>query len=117
MIEITATATAEFSASHLVEFHPRCGRLHGHRWRLSVSFKGGQDPQSGEVVGLPELATALEQLCGELDREHINDMLPGAKPTPAGVALAARERLILHWPTITDVTVWMDDVAVTIHAS
>jgi 6-pyruvoyl-tetrahydropterin synthase len=116
MIELTGTATAEFSAGHVIEFHPRCGRPHGHRWRVAVTIKAGQDPKTGELLGLPELATAVEQLAAELDRESVNDMLPGVQPTPAGVALAFRERLSLNWHSITEVAVAMDNVAVTVHA-
>jgi 6-pyruvoyltetrahydropterin/6-carboxytetrahydropterin synthase len=109
--EFIGSAAAEFSAAHVVKGHPRCGRIHGHRWRVEVSIKAGQDPETGDLVGLPELATAVEQFCAELDRESINDMLPGSQPTPAGVGLAIRERLSLRWRTISTVTVWMDDVA------
>jgi 6-pyruvoyltetrahydropterin/6-carboxytetrahydropterin synthase len=115
VIEFTGTAVASFSASHMVEGHLRCGRLHGHRWRIEVSIKAGQDPATGELVGLPELATAVEQLCAEVDREDINAMFPGGPATPAGVALAVRERLSLRWRTIEVVRVWMDDVAVAVY--
>lgn len=115
MTEITGTAAAGFSASHVIAGHPRCGRIHGHRWRISVTIRAGQDPTNGEVVGLPELATAVEQFCAELDREDLGAMLPGAKQTPIGVAYAVRERLALSFRTITEVTVWMDDIASTLH--
>lgn len=115
-MEFSGTAAASFSASHVVPGHPRCGRLHGHRWRVAVEIAAGQDPTTGELVGLPELATAVERFAAEIDREHINDMLPGTSATPAGVALALRERLALRVPGIAAVTVWADDVAVTVHA-
>lgn len=43
-------------------------------------------------------------------------MLPGAPATPAGIALALRERLILHWQNITTIEVWADNVGVALHA-
>jgi 6-pyruvoyl-tetrahydropterin synthase len=116
LTELTGTAAASFSAHHVIKDHPRCGRDHGHRWRLAVSIAAGQDPKTGELLGLPELATAVEQFASELDRESINDMLPGSQPTAAGVAFAARERLSLKWRTITKVQVWMDDISTTVHA-
>lgn len=115
-MEFTGTAAASFSASHVVEKHPRCGRLHGHRWRVEVEITAGQDPKTGELVGLPELAAAVETFASEIDREHINDMLIGSTPTPAGVALVLKERLVLHFVGIRRVTVWADDVSVTLNA-
>ena len=107
-MDFTGTASALFSASHIVKDHPRCGRLHGHRWRVSVTIKAGQDPATGELLGLPELAHAVETFAAELDREHINDMFPASHPTPAGVCLALRERLALRFPTIDKVSVDAD---------
>lgn len=115
-MEFTGIAAASFSASHIVDGHPRCGRLHGHRWRVAIEIEGGQDPKTGELVGLPEMAEAVEQFCSELDREHVNDMLPGTHPTTLGVALAVRERLALNFRHILSVTVWADDLSSTLHA-
>lgn len=115
-MEFTGSAGASFSASHVVKDHPRCGRLHGHRWRVAVEITAGQDPASGELSGLPGLADHVEAIARELDREHLNDMLPGATVTPAGVALYVRERLAMHVLGVLAVTVWADDVSVTLHA-
>ena len=116
MAEFTGSATASFSASHVIKDHLRCGRLHGHRWTVTVTIKAGQDPASGELLGLAELAEAVVTLARELDREHLNDMVPGAPPTPAGLALAWREQLVMHFRAITEIRVDMDEVSATLHA-
>jgi 6-pyruvoyl-tetrahydropterin synthase len=116
-VEFTGTATAAFSASHTVKGDPRCGRKHGHRWRVVVEIKVGQDPVTGELIDLSKLAGSVEQFCAEMHREDVNDMLPAGQPTAAGVALAVRERLAMTFRTIVSVTVWMDDeAAATLHA-
>jgi 6-pyruvoyl-tetrahydropterin synthase len=117
VIELTGSAAASFSAHHIIKDHLRCGRDHGHRWTIEVTIAAGQDPKTGELLGLPELATAVEEFATELDRESLNEMLPGSPPTAAGVAFAARERLSLKWRTITKVQVWMDAISTTVHAS
>jgi 6-pyruvoyl-tetrahydropterin synthase len=116
VIEFAGTVEASFSASHWIKGHPRCGRPHGHRWRVAVTIRTGQDPKTGELVGLPELADAVEQLCGEVDREDVNTMFPASHPTAAGVALAFRERLVMHFLDIEEITVWMDNVGATVRA-
>lgn len=114
-MEFTGSVAASFSASHIVKGHSRCGRLHGHRWRVQVTIKAGQDPETGDLVGLPELAAAVERICAEVDREHVNDMFPASQPTPAGIALAVRERLAMDFRTIQSVTVWADDAESTLY--
>ena len=108
-MEFRGIVSDAFSASHVVKGHPTCGRLHGHRWRVSVEITTGQDPETGELVGLPELAAAVRQFCSELDREHVNDMLPASHATAAGINLALRERLSLDW-RLTRIEVWADEV-------
>jgi 6-pyruvoyl-tetrahydropterin synthase len=108
-VQLRVTASAQFSASHQVPGHPTCGRKHGHRWTLEVTAIGGPDPTSGYVVGGPPLAAAVRDFCAEIDDEDLAAMFPGSPPTAEGVALAARERLILSHRGIEDVTVSMDD--------
>jgi 6-pyruvoyltetrahydropterin/6-carboxytetrahydropterin synthase len=114
--EFTGTVAASFSASHVVKGHPNCGRVHGHLWRCEVTIKAGQDPATGDLVGLPELAQAVQRFCSELDLEDVNAMFPASQPTAAGVALALRERLSLQFRTIEVVQVWMGDVSSILHA-
>jgi len=114
--EFTGSASASFSAGHIIKDHPRCGRSHGHRWTVTVTIKAGQDPASGELLGLPELAEAVASLAAELDRESLNEMVPGAQPTPAGLALAWREQLAMHFRAIVEIRVDMDEVSATLHA-
>jgi 6-pyruvoyltetrahydropterin/6-carboxytetrahydropterin synthase len=113
-MEFIGRAGTSFSASHHIDGHPRCGRNHGHRWRVEVEILAGQDPKTGDLVGLPELAEAIRQFGDEIDHEDVNDMLVGAPPTGAGVGLFLRERLSMQFTTIRSVTVWMDDVSVSI---
>lgn len=115
-MEFTGSAAASFSAHHLIEGHPRCGRDHGHRWRIEVEIRAGQDPATGELVGHPQLADAVERLAAEFHRESLNDMLPASPPTAAGLALFTRERLAMAFTNVVSVTVRMDEEAVTLHA-
>lgn len=105
----TATATSRFSASHLIQDHSTCGRLHGHTWTISVTVEGPISPKTGAVVDAGELAFALTKLCAELDHRDLNVMLPAVTPNPEGVALWARERLLLSFPQIVSVTVSIED--------
>ena len=114
-MDFSASASASFSASHTVPDSLRCGRLHGHVWTVTVTIRAGMDPAYGELIKHVDLAIAVESLCAELHREHLNSMMPGSPPTPAGVALAFREKLAMEFRTIESVRVAMDNEAATVH--
>lgn len=110
----TATVRDGFSASHVVQNHSTCGKLHGHRWSIEVTFEGPLSPQSGMVVDHGELGQALRDVCVEFDRRDLNGMLPGVVPVPEGIAGYVRERLLLAFPGIVAVTVDCDGYAATL---
>lgn len=107
-MELTVTASGQFSSSHEVPGHPKCGHLHGHRWGVSVTIGGGIDPAYGYMPKADKLADEVAQFCSELDYEDLALMLPASPPTPEGLAYALHERLAMDH-TIIEVTVTMDD--------
>lgn len=109
-----ATVRGTFSASHVIENHSRCWRLHGHDWTVEASISGEINPQTGMVVDYGEVQSSLSEIVKEFDNRHINDMLPGAAPTHEGLATYIRERLALSFPKISKVSVSTSDYRVEI---
>lgn len=110
----SVTVQSRFSASHVIEGHPVCGRVHGHAWVVSATVDGPVSPKTGAVDGSSDLATGLAHVIVELDHKHLNDMLPGVVPTPEGIAAWVHERLLLASPRLTSVTVDDGDYAATL---
>jgi len=55
-----------FMAAHRLPGHPKCGRLHGHNWRVEVWINGEVDPMTDMVVDfgvISELAKRLDHKC------------------------------------------------------
>ena len=113
-MKLTVTATARFSASHMVPGDAWCGRPHGHSWVVAVTCEGGLNPKTGSVVDHADLLGAISALAHEVDREDLNAMAPSIVTTPEGVALYLREQLILHFPGLTTVRVDMDDLSASV---
>ncbi|MDF1557682.1 MAG: 6-pyruvoyl tetrahydropterin synthase family protein [ANME-2 cluster archaeon] len=58
-------AKLRFSASHLIPDHPKCGRLHGHTYAISVRVEG---TQAGEfIIDFMELKNIVNEICNRLD--------------------------------------------------
>jgi len=100
------TVSKSFDAGHQVVDDAICSwGGHGHRWTVSVTVTGGLDPKTIMVVDHAELVGALDSIILELQGHNLNDMLPGVVTTPEGIGLYFRERLILDWPTISQIRV------------
>ncbi len=51
----------EFSAVHFIVGHEKCGRLHGHNWKLSVAIEGIPD-KSGMMIDFGDLKKILRKI-------------------------------------------------------
>jgi len=102
--------TRRFPASHVLQDHAFCGKLHGHSWRVRVIVRGDPDPETHNLVANDiDFFDRLNALTEEIANRHLNDMLPGIIPSAQGVAGWYWERLSLHY-RIDEVTVWQDDL-------
>lgn len=80
----TIRKTFQFSASHRLEGLPpghKCGRLHGHNYRVTVELVGVRLDGAGMVLDYGKLAPFQEWLDANLDHRHLNDVL-GTQPVP-----------------------------------
>jgi 6-pyruvoyltetrahydropterin/6-carboxytetrahydropterin synthase len=72
------TAEFHYDSAHSLPMVPeghKCGRLHGHTYRLLVTIEGevGMD---GFVIDFADVKTAVAPLIKQLDHRHLND-IPG----------------------------------------
>jgi len=59
-----------FSASHRIEEHPRCSRLHGHNYKVTVFVLGPTDSH-GMVMDYGDLDQIVKPLIYGLDHRHL----------------------------------------------
>lgn len=76
-----------FSASHFLEGLPtdhKCGRLHGHSYRVRLELSGECDP-IGFIIDYGELDWVRNLIDTQLDHRHLNDALD-VNPTAENIA-------------------------------
>lgn len=107
-MEFRFTAERIFDASHTEDACSIGPRLHGHRWRISVSTYARFDLNKGRL-NPSTLDSDLTNLLSEVHGRDLNEMLPGTHTMPENIAAWVMERLSLQHRTLYKVKVWQDE--------
>jgi len=51
----------EFDMAHIVETEGKCGRIHGHRWKLVVELEADNLREDGMIVDFTELKSVVDR--------------------------------------------------------
>ena len=98
----------QFEAAHRLPRVPdghKCGRLHGHSFKIQVEIEGEIDEQTGWVIDYAEIAEAFRPLHDALDHRYLNEIEGLENPTSEVLAAWIWERLIPRLPQLVRVTV------------
>ena len=85
------TFEAAHRLPHVPEGH-KCGRLHGHSYRVEVHVGGEVDPSTGMVLDFAGISAACQPVRERLDHYYLNDIDGLANPTSENLARWIRER-------------------------
>jgi len=79
-----------FEAAHRLPNVPdghKCGRLHGHSFRVEIHVQGPVDSFTGWVVDFADIKTAFKPLLDRLDHFYLNDIEGLENPTSENLAI------------------------------
>jgi 6-pyruvoyltetrahydropterin/6-carboxytetrahydropterin synthase len=86
------TFEAAHRLPHVPEGH-KCGRLHGHSYRVEVHVGGEVDSSTGMVLDFADIDAACQPLRDRLDHYYLNDIDELSNPTSENLARWIWERL------------------------
>lgn len=78
-----------FEAAHRLPHAPaghKCGRLHGHSFRVELICEGEVDPRTGWLVDFGEIKSAFAPLYDQLDHSYLNEIEGLENPTAEAIA-------------------------------
>jgi 6-pyruvoyltetrahydropterin/6-carboxytetrahydropterin synthase len=78
-----------FEAAHRLPRVPeghKCGRLHGHSYRVEVHVRGDVDPVTGMVIDFADVKAAFQPLMEQLDHHYLNEVEGLDNPTSENLA-------------------------------
>ena len=84
----------------------KCGRLHGHSYRIEVWVRGPVEYDTGYVMDLASLETAFQPIYDQLDHHYLNEIEGLSNPTSENLARWIWQRLCSSVPTLAKVTVY-----------
>ena len=84
-----------FESAHRLPNVPeghKCGRLHGHSFRVEVVVRGPVDPKTGWLIDYAEIKEAWKPLDEQLDHRYLNELDGLNNPTSEVLAAWIWER-------------------------
>ena len=79
----------EFAAAHKIADYPGdCGQIHGHTWKVEVTFSGNELNDLGMLFDFREAKQLLIRVLSDFDHKLINDIPPFDSINPTAENLA-----------------------------
>lgn len=97
-----------FEAAHRLPNVPpghKCGRLHGHSFRVRVYVSGPVEKETGWVVDFADIKAAFRPLENKLDHNYLNEIEGLENPTSENIALWIWDRLAPSLSRLSQVVV------------
>ena len=83
----------------------KCGRLHGHSFRVEIHVRGPVSDSVGWVIDFADIKTAFQPLHDELDHNYLNDVDGLSNPTSENLSRWIWNRLVPTLPLLSRVVV------------
>ena len=97
-----------FEAAHRLPRVPqghKCGRLHGHSFRVVVHVSGQVGDEVGWVQDFAEIKAAFKPLYDQLDHQYLNEIEGLENPTSENLARWIWRNLTDELPLLTKITI------------
>jgi 6-pyruvoyltetrahydropterin/6-carboxytetrahydropterin synthase len=116
MFEVAVEQT--FAAAHFLRnYKGKCENLHGHNYRVKVTFRGEQLDGAGMLMDFGEIKRRMREVTERLDHHNLNDLTPFDTLNPSAENIAryifeeVRTGLALQQQSLLrEVKVWETDI-------
>lgn len=105
---MSITKTFQFEAAHRLPHVPpghKCGRLHGHSFKIEIEVSAPVHPQLGWIMDFADIRAAFAPFLEQLDHHYLNEIEGLENPTSEIIAQWIWQRLKPQLPQLTRVSV------------
>lgn len=89
---------------HVPEGH-KCGRLHGHSFKVIITVTGEPDPHSGWIIDFADIKSIFKPLYDQLDHACLNHIAGLENPTSEVLAQWIWKQLKPELPLLSQIEV------------
>lgn len=100
--------TFRFESAHRLPHVPeghKCGRLHGHSFRVEIVVTGEAAPDTGWVLDYGDISDVVRPIIDQLDHRYLNDIDGLENPTSEVLCAWLWQRLTGDLPALSAITV------------
>lgn len=83
----------------------KCGRLHGHSFKVEIYISGSLGEDSGWVMDFADIKVAFQPLYDQLDHNYLNEVAGLSNPTSENLARWIWHHLHSNLPRLSKVIV------------
>jgi len=83
----------------------KCGRMHGHSFKVEISVDGKMDPETGWVYDHARISRAMDPIMEQLDHAYLNDIEGLENPTIEVMAHWLWEKLEPQLPGLAEIVI------------
>ena len=98
----------QMECAHLLPKVPqghKCGRLHGHSYRIQIHVRGSVPSQTGWIIDFGDIKKAFQPFYDQLDHRYLNEVEGLENPTSENLAQWIWIRLKPALPILTKIVV------------
>jgi len=89
-VEMIIGVSTKFSAAHSIPGHQKCGKIHGHNFRVEVEILG-EVKENGMVMDFFDLKKIVNEVVAKFDHTLLNEQIE--IPTSENICLRIYEEL------------------------
>ena len=82
-MKVRVGVSETFIAAHFIPNHWKCGKIHGHNFRVEVEVEG--ELKNGMVIDFYELKKILKDILNKFDHDLLNNYIEN--PTSENIAI------------------------------
>ncbi len=83
------TVLSHFSGAHRLRYlHGKCEELHGHNWKIEVTWGSNRLGKDGTVIDFKILKDKVEKVLKTIDHSYLNDLPFFSKKEPSSENIA-----------------------------
>ena len=83
----------------------KCGKMHGHSFRMEISVEGEVDPSTGWFYDHALISRAMDPLLEQIDHSYLNDISGLNNPTIENMCRWFWEKLEHQLPGLSEIVI------------